>query len=109
MLDELVFKVDNLRRDEIPIPSFSSMTCRLVEKGISVYDVVKENEEEIDQMLIEIKEEGRGTTRGRGIKSAKPNRKRKAEKISPKFCDHCGRSLEKSIRFCDGCGTSLMI
>jgi hypothetical protein len=98
---ELVMHVDKLRSNERPIPSFSNITCTLVERGLSVYDVVEEKEEEIDEMLVEI--EGKGSKRERESKSTKP--KRKIERISPKFCDHCGRSLEKGIKFCDGCGT----
>ena len=104
---DLVMRVDKLRSDERPIPSFSNITCTLVERGLSVYDTVQEKEEQIDEMLVEI--EGKGSKRERESKSTKPNRKGKAEKIYPKFCDHCGRSLEKGIRFCDGCGTSLVI
>jgi hypothetical protein len=106
MPDELVMNVDKLRSKERPIPSFSNMTCTLVEKGLSVYDNVQEQEEKIDEMLVEI--EGKGSKREREIKSTKPNRKEKAEKIYPKFCDHCGRSLEKGIKFCDKCGSSLL-
>lgn len=102
---DLVMRVDKLRSNERPIPSFSNITCTLVERGLSVYDTVEEQEEKIDEVLVEI--EGKGSKREREIKSAKP--KRKVERISPKFCDHCGRSLEKGIKFCDGCGTSLEI
>ena len=106
MSSELVMRVDKLRSNERPIPSFSNITCTLVEKGLSVYDTVKEKEEEIDEMLVEI--EGKGSKREREIKSNKQNKKGKAEKVFPKFCDNCGRSLEKGIKFCDRCGSSLL-
>jgi hypothetical protein len=102
---ELVMHVDKLRSDERPIPSFSNITCTLVERGLSVYDTVQEKEEEIDEMIVEI--EGKGSKREREIKSPKQNRK-KVEKVFPKFCDYCGRSLEKGIKFCDRCGSSIL-
>ena len=82
MEEKLALKIDEVRGQERPIPSFSEMISRLAWRGLAGYQMPRIDFERVPLI----------------------------EKGSPKFCDSCGYGLEDlEAKYCDRCGREIII